>query len=317
MRGIEYVIKAVMRKRLLAWQLLLIVFLMAIPASIGSTVNYISLYVETSVKALEPEVPKQTSGSVLYTIVNLTKGASRKEATLMCPENLSEVSGILKPEPKLESLSKDEVLISLDLAKELDLSPGEEISLVSGEITFSKVVGYVKEASLTLVGEPGLCELFRGVKQQNSVLNVAARRSFIIREMMEELRNTLDTWLILSSLLLFTASSILMVALIKDFQRELQALHDLGVSRGKIALSLTASSLIVALLGTPLGVFAGAVIAQTVFKVGSVLGLLMGLNPFLRIEDILVALALNSLALTSSSLLAYALQGRSSKIGGV
>lgn len=317
MKGLKYVVKAMLRKRFLAWQVLVIVALTAVPASISSTINYVGLYVEASIKIISEAgnlslTHSTSSGTeVLYAVVNVSQDSLRGEAVLVCPGNLTEYMRIVGLGHGDAIIPQDGVLISEDLANELDIGSGDEVTLACGGGSVPvTVMGYVQGVKLMLTGNPGLCRIFPDVARQNYsalLAGVMPRRILVIEEVLSEIRNILGLWLALSSLVLFSLAGVLTAVLLNEFRPELRILHDLGAGKHTVTYGLIISSLVAAAAGTLLGASAGVVSAQALFKVGSLLGLLIELKPFLWVRDVLTILAINSAVVTCGSVLAYAI----------
>ena len=319
MGGTAYVVKALIRKRILLWVLIAVALLTAVPAAINSTLNYVSLYVEATTKvvlngSVTNSLTQAESVVVKYLIINLSKDGLTQEATLACPKNLSEyinylMSASVRPEVSAKE-SGNYVLITQDLSEELGLKADDSVNLSLGggkELLNVGVGGIINKGSLIAVGSKDLCSEALS-SSGNGVVEarthpILFRRVLTINSVLAEGLTLLNIWVYLSTLVLFALSATLTAALINEFRFEGGVLHSLGMGRKHLVIGLVTASLIISLCGAGLGASAGLVIAQATFKAGYLLNFLAGLKPYLRYGDFINYLVINTASVVIASTL--------------
>ena len=317
--GTAYVVKALIRKRILLWVLIAVALLTTVPAAINSTLNYVSLYVEATTKVVLHGSTTNSSNQagstvVKYLIISLSKDGLTQEVTLACPNNLSKyINYLMRASVRPEKGAKaygNYVLITQDLSRELGLKAGESVNISLGEgkgLLNVGVGGVISGGSLIAVGSKDLCSevlstLSNGVVEAPTH-TLLLRRALTINSVLAEGLSLLDVWVYLSTSVLFALTATLTAELINEFRFEGGVLHSLGMSRKHLITGLVTASLIVSACGAGLGASAGLVIAQATFKAGYLLNLLAGLKPYLSYGDFINYLTINTASVAVASAL--------------
>ena len=297
LNGISYVIRAVIRERHALWEGLVILMLTAIPAAIVSTSNYLNLFVNASAEVLTRSSKSHLQLTSTYLVAKASEGNKSVELNLICNSSFSEG-----------------LLLSRDLREDLHVNVGDEILISTPSSRKGlRVSGFVLGTHYTAYAPVSVCNNLGGGTnlRESSLLKM---RLNIINGLKEELNALLNCWIAIASLVLFSASIAIFASMVKKLGHAIKIIREQGCSFSTLLLGMVIGSILIAIASTFTGMGLGLILAQLTFKLGSSLGILAPLNPFMLWSDMVLFVCMNALIVSVAS--AGALIGMNRTIKG-
>jgi hypothetical protein len=182
------------------------------------------------------------------------------------------------------------------------LSPGATISTPSSSKEL-RISGFVSGTHYTAYAPMSICnQLGEGIRLKGSSL--LEKRLKVINGLKEELNVLLNYWIAIAFLVLLSTSVAIFASMIKKLGHTMKLIKEQGCSFSTLLLGVIIGSTLIAVASTFTGMGLGLILAQLTFKLGSSLGILAPLKPFMLWSDMALFVCINTLIVSAASAVA-------------